>query len=245
MVRVAAVMAVATALLLAMPPRSTAEPSASAESGLSAVEILDLAARAYTDCNTYRDSGSVTMSPALAGGVMVKNRFRTAFVRPDRFRFEFSNENTDNFEPLRAVVWRQGSDVRFWWSLRGEERMSSLNDALASGTGISLGAAHWVPSLLLPSEVTGRRLLDLKDAQRLPSEPCGTAVCLRLEGRLADRKVSLWLDSASFLLIRADDTRQDDHGQTVTQTTTWDPVVNDVLDEALLARGTPDSPSTE
>jgi outer membrane lipoprotein-sorting protein len=56
---------------------------------LTSEEILDRMVEAYSSCKTYQDSGVVkTIFIQNGGERVVEKRFTTAFVRPDRFRFE-------------------------------------------------------------------------------------------------------------------------------------------------------------
>jgi len=64
---------------------------------LTARSILDKTAITYATCKSYHDSGVVTkgFGPHLAGEHFARHidvkPFRTAFVRSDRFRFEYDN----------------------------------------------------------------------------------------------------------------------------------------------------------
>lgn len=101
---------------------------------LTAQQILDKVATSYATCKSYRDSGVVTndFGPHTAGDhfprhVAVKP-FRTAFVRPDQFRFEYDDPTPE--KPY--IVWAKGDDVRAWWHIRpGEEKLSSLEDGIS------------------------------------------------------------------------------------------------------------------
>jgi outer membrane lipoprotein-sorting protein len=74
--------------------------------GLTPQQILDKMASTYATCKSYRDSGAVTnfFSPQH---IDVKP-FRTAFVRPDQFRFEY--DDPDPEKPY--IVWAKGDKVR-------------------------------------------------------------------------------------------------------------------------------------
>ena len=58
----------------------------------SAKQILDHVAKTYADCKSYRDSGVVkTVFVQQDGNRTEEKSFTTAFVRPDRYRFEFTD----------------------------------------------------------------------------------------------------------------------------------------------------------
>ena len=97
---------------------------------LSAQQILDKMATAYATCKSYRDSGVVTnfFNPQH---IDVKP-FRTAFVRPDQFRFEYD----DGTPEKPYIVWAKGSEVRTWWYIKpGVESQPSLELGIAGGHG--------------------------------------------------------------------------------------------------------------
>src|SRR5262245_30622258 len=71
-------------------PVSADEPN---PEGLKAQDVLDRMAKAYAGCKSYRDSGVVkTVFIEATGNRTVEKPFTTAFVRPDRFRFEYKEE---------------------------------------------------------------------------------------------------------------------------------------------------------
>src|SRR5262249_17383190 len=108
--------------------------------------------------------------------------FSTAFVRPDRFRFEF--EDANGRRKKRCIVWADGADVRTWWDVRpGLRQESSLGLALAGATGASGRAARPAPGMLLPEVVGGRLLTDLTQLQRLEDAKLGEVDCFRVQGR--------------------------------------------------------------
>ncbi len=121
--------------------------------GLTAREILDRMEKTYGNCKSYSDSGVVKTVYISAEGKRTRERpFITAFVRPDRFRFEYrKDEEGDPKRETRYIVWRNGQEVETWWDVRpGFAKPESLNMALAGATGVSGGSAHRIPALLLP-----------------------------------------------------------------------------------------------
>jgi hypothetical protein len=77
----------------------------------TASEILALLAKTYHDCKSYADSGVVrTIFVTPDGGTRTADKpFKTAFVRPDRFRFEFEDKGPGGDQSIRYIVWRQGA----------------------------------------------------------------------------------------------------------------------------------------
>jgi hypothetical protein len=211
-------------------------------------------ARVYARCRTYRDTGCVrTEFRDRRGrpGFASIRPFATAFARPDRFRFEFSDHFPNQTAMHRYIVHLAGRAVRTWWDLRpGVERSSSLGLALAGATGVSGGAAHTVPALLLPRRVGGRRLTGLADVARLEDGDAGGAGCYRVRGQLLlppeaeaemRREVKrvtgrdpgrtevapavVWIDRRTLLVRRIEEADRFRTGGTV-EVTEYEPAVN-------------------
>jgi outer membrane lipoprotein-sorting protein len=174
---------------------------------LTAQQILDKVAATYATCKSYRDSGVVTndFGPHSAGDNFPRHvdvkPFRTAFIRPDHFRFEYD----DGTPEKPYIVWAKGSDVRTWWHVRpGVETPSSLDLGIAGATGVSSGSAHTIPTLLLPDRITGARLSAMADLTRLPDEGLDATPCFKLQGKYGFGKqpTTLWLEKATYLIRR-------------------------------------------
>jgi outer membrane lipoprotein-sorting protein len=183
---------------------------------LTAQQILENMATTYATCESYRDSGFVTnfFSPQH---IDVKP-FRTAFVRPDQFRFEY--DDPDPEKPY--IVWAKGDEVRTWWYVKpGVQNPPSLGRGIAGATGVSGGSAHTIPTLLLPGQIGGRSMASLTDLTRLPDEPADETPCFKLQGKFADRPTTLWLEKETYLIRRiAEDTKL------AKTTTVYQPEVN-------------------
>ena len=203
----------------------------------SARDVLDRMARTYAGCRSYYDSGVVkTLFVGASGSRTVERAFTTAFVRPDRFRFEFKETQGDG-EAIRYIVWRRGTEVYKWWDFWSVvERRETLNLALAGASGVSGGSAHSVPALLLPNEVGGRRLTDMTAAKRLEDAELDMVDCYRIEGKLGDSRRTLWIDKKTFLLRRIDTQAEFRDFRTV-RTTTYDPVIDEGCPEEMLEFG--------
>lgn len=201
----------------------------------SAKQVLDRMARAYADCKSYRDSGIVVTIFVEAGGNrIVEKPFTTAFVRPDRFRFEYK-ETKDDRQKNRYLVWRNGKKVQTWWDIKPRvEKPESLRLALAGATGVSGGSAHTVPALLLPKELSGRLLTDITEAKRIEDAKLDKTDCFRVQGKYGTSAMILWIDKKTFLVRRIDTQNKFDNFRTEA-TTTYDPVINGEIADKMLA----------
>jgi outer membrane lipoprotein-sorting protein len=237
------------------------------EKDLSAAEILERMAKIYAKCKTYQDTGCVTIVFTSADGQHTDKRpFSTAFVRPDRFRFEFKS-SFDGSKWHRYIVWAEGKDVRTWWDIRpGVEKQSSLSLGLAGPTGVSGGSAHTIPSHLMPDSIGGKRFTDLTELKLLEDAKLGGVDCFRIKGKLVInldptelervrkkvRKVTgkdptpskrgpetLWIDKSTFLLRRIDEETQFDNFRTES-TTTYEPLIDERIADKQLKFDPPD-----
>lgn len=175
--------------------------------GLTAQQILDKMTTTYATCKSYRDSGVVTndFGPHSAGDNFPRHvdvkPFRTAFVRPDQFRFEYYDGTPEKL----YIVWAKGGEVRRWWYIKtGVEKEPSLDLSLGGATGVSGGSAHTIPALLLPDQVGGAKLLAMIDLTRLPDESLEGTPCFKLQGKygFGNQPRTVWLEKATFLVRR-------------------------------------------
>ena len=200
-------------------------------------QILKCMATVYATCTSYCDTGLVsTRFIEDKGTRTIEKPFTTAFVRPDRFRFEYQDGSH------QAIVWREGETVRVEWPWTGIAELppqlikpESLELALAGATGVSGGSAHTIPALLLPEEVGGRRLTDMTEVKQIEdtlSEEEGVECC-QIAGKYAGHPIVLWIEKATFCLRRMETQHPFEHFRTET-TTSYIPLMNGDIDDELL-----------
>ena len=175
---------------------------------LDAAGILESMAATYGAASSYLDSGQVEEVVQTQGMTITTGRpFSIAFVRPDRFRFQFTDPNGMRLDSGRnsnvAIVWRDGDAVQSWWDLNPTAvQNQSLAVALTGPDAISRGAARHTPALLMPGEIDGPRLSGMANAVRLEDVSCGENRCFVIEGDYAGNRQRIWVDQGSFLLRR-------------------------------------------
>ncbi len=110
----------------------------SSRSGPTAETILAQMKQTYANCQTYQDTGVVTTTFIQSSGNWIDEKpFLTAFVRPDRFRFEY--KETQSSAEYRYIIWLNGAEVLSWWDVTpGIKTEESLDMAIAGATGVSL-----------------------------------------------------------------------------------------------------------
>jgi len=187
-------------------------------------------AEAYKSCTSYRDSG-VSMLKVIDGPI-VRKPFKTAFVRPARFRFECSQWTP--LSKLVFVVWTNGTVFKSYSPAEGWKSHDNLHLPLAAATGVSGGTAAIVPELLLPADVSGFPLTEMMtNVERLADADVGTARCYCLRGRLADFTITIWIDQQTNLLLRMERLMQSD-GDEATEITTYEPEIDIQIGDADL-----------
>jgi hypothetical protein len=190
----------------------------------SARRIQALVLKAYAGLSSYQDRGVVLTTIKRGGAADPSKRkpFTTAFTRDGRFRFEFRDPHSPAPDP-RYIVWSEGTEARTWWGLvERNETFPTLKGALAKAAGVSGGASAAVPYLLLPphGEITA---IGSADAYRIADGVHDGRPCYRIQSLEdsdavndhvgADReepaarsKTTFWVDQASNLLLRVDQT---------------------------------------
>ena len=234
-----------TCLLLLSSAAPSAVPDQTEQDAFTADQLLDRMSKAYATCKSYRDSGTVKNVYIRADGEQtVEKPFTTAFVRPDRFRFEYRDQKTNNRQ-YRYIIWSDGKVVQTWWDVRpGIEKPDSLAMALESATGVSSGAARRMPGLLISDPLgAGWEIKRLRDLKRLDDAKLDTVDCFRVQGETGTRTqtpvtftrgpVTLWIEKSTFLVRRIDEQGKFDTFRTE-QTTTYDPVFDGEITDKML-----------
>ncbi|HEX6884492.1 MAG TPA: hypothetical protein VF530_14040 [Planctomycetota bacterium] len=202
---------------------------------LDAYGILLRSERVYAECRTYRDTGAVKTVYIKDGKRRtVTKPFSTAFVRPDRFRYEFLDRRGDE-EFDRYLIWSEARDVKTWWDIRpGVETESTLERALGAARGVSGASSYTIAELLMDFPAGFERVTDLSDAVRQGEEDLGGIRCFVVTGGSREEPVTLWIDQSTFLLRRIDEQNVFPDFRTE-ETTTYDPVIDEAIPESLLA----------
>ena len=196
-------------------------------------EVLRRIREAYADCESYRDEGEVRTVFVSKDGLKRTDlkTFKTAFVRPDRFRFEFKARRGE-VEWNQYVIWADEDGVRSWWTIEQEvEYPTSLGLAIAGATGVSSGSAYYVPNLLMPDLVGGRGLLP-DGSKVIGEELLDGLACHKVED---PDGMTLWFDKEELLLRAVFQTRAfEDEGFSTEKRMTYRPQFNVEIADAEL-----------
>lgn len=195
-----------------------------------AQNILKQVASVYANCKSYQDSGVVKVRSTTFEQVLP---FTTAFVRNDRFRYEFRHK-AGRHADYRFIIWSDGKGVQSWWDLKpGIQKPESLALALGGAGGVSGGSSRTIPEFLLPRELTSNLAATITHPKLDGDEQLNGVECIRLSGWYADDPISLWIDKQS-LLIRRIDLKMRVKGDVAEYTTTYEPSIDqEVPDDKL------------
>jgi outer membrane lipoprotein-sorting protein len=195
-------------------------PTRGDEAALAPETILLKMARVYRTCRSYRDSGEVRTTLLTDGGRAGSDRpFHTAFVRPDRLRFQFTDPGLGE-RSSAYIVWTDGTQVRSWWDAKpGVRNAGTLQEGLGVAAGISGGSSNRVPALLLPGTIgqgppiiAAERIQDGSDRGvpcfRIRGKSQKTPYTLTMGGQtltVQDESITLWIDRTTLLLRKVED----------------------------------------
>lgn len=113
-------------------------------------EVFERTAQKYADCRTYSDSGRIESNL----GVMT---FKTFFVRPLLFKFEFSHESEE--QGKSGIIWSDGNE--FFTSYNHDLDHVPCDNISSLFVEIGLAAqpaSYLVPMMLAPDYVDANSL---------------------------------------------------------------------------------------
>ena len=199
--------------------------------GIEVRQIIDRMVKAYAECKSYRDSGvikSVFRKNPGSPEYPVEHSFTTAFVRPDRFRFEIKNE--DN----RLLISANEQNVQTWWDVEpGIEKPESLELAMAHAVGFTGGDVGRIPAMLMPQRLQSSGALDLIDPKQIEDGKLKNVECFRLEYNFRDEQITLWIDKQTYLVRQIDEWVNAEEFR-IERTMTYDPIIDGKITDEML-----------
>jgi hypothetical protein len=191
----------------------------------------------YANAKTYQDKGLVKVVIRYPErNHTIKKPFSTAFVRPDRLRYEYK-EIKPLVKASKFVAYQNGKEVKVHWDLdEGASKIKSIDEALAAAAGISGGSARTVPTMLLPKQSRFRNAIVFYSPERTDDEVVDGINCFKIEDLNNYRELTLWIDKKEFLLRKMYVERDlgDSRAET---TTTYVPILNGAVDDKVLNFG--------
>lgn len=204
----------------------------------SAESILQKAKDTYGAMKSYSDTGVIVEEY----GATDRHTFSTYFNRsPRHFLLDFRKQGGD-----RYVIWADGDAFHTWWKTTGQQTdYPNPNNAPAiSMSGqTTKNAALKAPTLLYSKADLGGVFGNFADVTLDGTEEIGGRRCYRVVGRASDvykatqkevniRKMTVWIDSESYLVRQIREETKGPAGSVLRNTTTYQPQANVSVDEA-------------
>lgn len=234
--RISVVLAALAVLLAAPAGRAETE----------AEQLWHRVVAAYGALGSYTDSGEIVTEYGSGTAVEIReqHRFKTALKRPRQFYFEFDEDPDAGAD--RFVIWCEGAEFNSWWLTTKVHEVYPQGkgiDAFAVASLPTKGTAVLVPGLLFGSaglrgplqsleelRLDGTERIDGRDHDKLSGivrEKYGTSYVS------SEYPATLWIDSESLLIRRIVQDTPLGGGGINRSVTTFDPVADPVLDDAL------------
>jgi|GEM_PF-1445589 len=158
-----------------------------------AQSIINTVAETYRTCASYRDESreiSKFVQPDGTVAFTSTQEYKTAFVRPGRFRLSVSKDGNASLGSVR-IIYSDETGIQEY----DESGNFLTHDSLAD----ALGDIEGVP-LLLNSEET-LPPLDLAELEKPEEEPVEGVPCWRIRGKDGHgQTVTLWIDKEQHIL---------------------------------------------
>lgn len=157
----------------------------------------------YASCESYSDEGVVETIDVEGNPVSLY--FKTWFVRPDQYRYEWQDWSPSRIKQEQFTKICANKEQTYLHPAYKAKRPAELKEAIAGATGSSAGGAVVIPRLLMPELLeTTQSLLDLDDATASREETSEVGDTFVVEGvtSITRAKCSL-LISPEHVILRA------------------------------------------
>jgi hypothetical protein len=165
-------------------------------------QIIQQMMAMYANCRSYQDQGQLETitDPNTTAERRERLAFRTAFVRPMFFRFEWRKFDEYSGKPQESEsVWCDGrtaySRNRFE---EGVQEYDTLDHAIAGATGVS---AHIVSSLLMP-DILSFRFMRHGSLSSMQNENLHGEQCYHLVATTPEQRTDILTSCTSYALRR-------------------------------------------
>jgi hypothetical protein len=129
-------------------------------------------------------------------------QFKTYFVRPHLFRFEWTERDLMTAGQRLSVVWDDGRHAfeYYSWDDPAVSEREGIDRVVAGATGVSKGSAHTIPALLM-QDVAGFRLTELTSLSVLGEEEFEGEECFIVRGyHPFNFPIDMWSSKRDYLL---------------------------------------------
>jgi outer membrane lipoprotein-sorting protein len=203
--------------------------------------ILEHTRSVYAALSSYSDKGTVTKEYTATSRDTYS--FTTRFNRsPRHFLFDFNTPSGG-----RLVIWGDPDAFHSWWKATGQANdypNPSNTNALTLNDYPTNGAISKIVPLLYAKAALPGTIAQFVPSRLAGMEQVGDTKCFKLEGIASDsygatgrkvntRVVTLWIDSASYLVRKISEESPASPGMLNRITTTFDPQANPKLEDGV------------
>lgn len=172
-----------------------------ADEGIAPDVVLERMHDVYAKAETYQDTGVVETIMDLGNRKQTMTQtFSIVFRRASSIKIEWIDIMFGG-QKSRFVLWSDGKLTQtFWEQLNQVQKSQSLMMGIAGATGVSGGAAHTIPSMLL-KDLHMSALSVLTDVKLLKEEVFEDVECYVIVGKHpAGFDYTLWIGKSDYLL---------------------------------------------
>lgn len=176
----------------------------STDSSTIAQEIIKRMGEKYADFSSYQDTGFIETTFIINSGKQVSRKpFKTYFVRPNLFRFEWRAQFHPESPWILCVLWCDGKDTFTYWESGKLDKMKSLLDGISANAGVSSGGTTTIPCMLLKSGCHFT-LINLQNLYLIGEDKLEGDKCYIIEGTdtKIEKKYKLWIGKKDPLLYK-------------------------------------------
>lgn len=167
-------------------------------------EILHKMAERYASVSSYQDTGYIEETHITKSNKWIsKKPFKTYFVRPNLFRFEWKAQYFPGSPWINCVLWSDGDKTFTYWEPNKLDIMKSLAHGILANAGISSEGTINVPCMLFNMECGLFKEKSIENILFPKEEVFNGKKCLHLKIRDKRGKIyEVWIERDSYLLRR-------------------------------------------
>lgn len=173
---------------------------------LTAQSIIERMGDKYAKASSYQDTGIIMDKGNISGQSQSVIKFKTYFVRPHFFRFEWLDRSGAASEERLNVVWNDGKQTfayHSWWAPT-VEKQKDIGSGIAGAAG-----SPTVPNLLM-AEVGGFNFTQLTNLSVVGEEKFEEEDCYIVRGEGYGVTRDVWVSKRDFLIRKTKLPRSDE-----------------------------------
>lgn len=190
---------------------------ASPATAISGPQVLSRCEKAYRAIRSYQGTTQISSRSSRPGGPVqvMSTHARIRYARPGKIRVEGtfpSFPGSKETVPCTFTIASNGIQTSERWTVEGNvwKKSDSVEDAVATFTGVSLGACTTIPALLFSMEWGRLWSPKTQVQQAVTIERVQGVKAYRVDFSGRFSKTTVWIDTRTFLLLKLRELRDDD-----------------------------------